>query len=163
MTRAHGWNPLRTGPAACWSRAVTAFLFGTVLAATGCAGRETEIGNTVRAYNQLKLEAFVSGNPEVVSLFATPAERKRISATIAYFEAGDRVFSPELVDLTIEAVDVAASGQEARVRTREQWSSLFLDRVTRRPVSAREHREVSRVYRLVLENGKWYVDAVEAP
>lgn len=134
----------------------------TLLSLVSCARESVEIKNTVTAYTRLLAEALAKPDFNVLSLFASNAELKRISSYITYNLKEHRIIINDMESLEFGKVELGDDGRTSRVWTNERWSFHYIDDRTRQRVTEDSRVRYSNIYHLKKTQGRWVVDRVEA-
>ncbi len=156
-------------------RSLVALMVAVVWTLSACSGGDTHVDvdadppsapdlsapePAVRSYLDWVSFAYRMANSEIPVDTMTGNQYVRVDAYIELNRQNGEGLEQELVDF--EAHDVSEEATSAVVTAREEWRFRYFNLDTLRYTSERERAEYETVYALVLEDGRWLVDGVEA-
>ena len=127
---------------------------------TGCARQNfDEAKQLVERYNQVVSEAYRRGDPKLIDPVAGPNEGKKILGLIGVRSDLGLTMDSHLVALAVTGVE--KSGDEMRVRTKEEWTYRDLKIGSGEQVGQASHDTYEMLYLFKKFDKQWLVDEIQ--
>ncbi len=129
------------------------------MSCTRASDNRAAVRLAVSKYSVAIISAYKDIDLGLLNEVATKEHKDKVSAVINAYMQANEVMEAELLHLDFVGVEI--KGEEAEVRTTEDWSYRWVDYDTReiREPEKKLHYEMS--YELLYSDGRWLVDEVK--
>ena len=119
---------------------------------------EHALENIISEYNRLLIEANKTRNLEPLKKIADESVVKKLELWMAAWEDGNASMDTELKSLNFDSIKI--TGNNARVKTTEDWSFEYRDLDTKKILSPKESIHYEMEYILVKKEGRWLITKI---